>query len=182
MSRKYKILDQEKIYFVSFATINWIDLFIRKEYSQILLESLKYCQVNKGLELFAWCIMPSHMHLIIGTNKNKIQDILRDFKSFTSHKLKEEILNNNQESRKEWIYWMMMRAGKKNSNNDNWQLWQQHNHPITLSTNEMINQRLEYLHNNPVKAGFVNEAEYWRNSSATDYAGGKGLLDIKFLD
>ena len=98
------------------------------------------------------------MHLIIGTNKNKIQDILRDYKSFTSLKLKEEILNNNLESRKEWIIWMMTKAGKKNSNNDNWQLWQQHNHPIELSTNEMLDQRLDYTHNNPVDAELVEEA------------------------
>ncbi|MBJ7428396.1 MAG: transposase, partial [Bacteroidia bacterium] len=117
MSRKYKILDQSKLYFVTFATVNWIDLFTREIYKEILLESLKYCQKNKGLEIFGWCVMTNHVHLIIGTNQQNMEGILRDFKSFTSRELKESIKNNMQESRKDWIVWMMERAGKMNSNN-----------------------------------------------------------------
>ena len=117
MSRKYKFRDQDKLYFVSFATVNWIDLFVRAEYSEVLIESLKFCQKNKGLEIYAWCIMPSHVHMIIGTNEKPMQDILRDFKSFTSRKLKEEIAEHPTESRKEWITWMMKQAGDNNVNN-----------------------------------------------------------------
>ena len=94
MSRKYKFLDQSKLYFVSFATVYWIDVFTRELYKQILIDSLKYCQQKKGLEIFAWCIMTNHVHLIIGTEGNKMEDILRDFKSFTSRELKETIKNN----------------------------------------------------------------------------------------
>ncbi len=107
-----------------------------------------------------------------------MSSILRDFKSFTSRELKNAIQNNVQESRKEWIVWMMKRAGKKNSNNNNWQLWQQHSNPVELSENEMIEQRMEYLHNNPVQAGFVEYPQDWLFSSARDYYGKKGLLDI----
>lgn len=182
MSRKYKFRDQEKPHFVSFAAVHWIDLFVRPEYCEVLINSLTHCQKEKGLEVYAWCIMPSHVHLIIGTTDMPMQDILRDFKSFTSGKLREEIKNHPAESRREWIVWMMERAGKKNGNNKGWQLWQQHNHPIELSNNEMIEQRLNYLHMNPVTAGFVSEAEHWQYSSAIDYAGGKGLLEICFLE
>ena len=182
MSRKYKFSDQERLYFVSFATINWIDLFIRLEYSEILIDSLKYCQKEKGLEIFAWCIMPSHVHLIIGTNNKPMQDIMRDFKSFTSRRLREEITIHPSESRREWMMWMMKRAGTKNKNNSDWQLWQQHNQPIELITNEMMDQRLEYLHLNPVKSGFFFEPWHWKYSSAIDYCGGKGLLDISFIE
>ena len=114
MSRKYKFQDQAKLYFVSFATVHWIDLFVREEYNQVLVNSLKYCQVEKRLEVYAWCFMPSHIHLIIGSKGNPMQDILRDFKSFTSRSLREEIKNHPHESRKEWMIWMMERAGKKN--------------------------------------------------------------------
>ena len=133
MSRKYKFRDQDKLHFVSFATVHWIDLFTRATYSNILVDSIKHCQKAKGLEVWAWCIMSSHGHMIIGSQDAPMQDILRDLKSFTSRKLKEEIQMNPQESRKEWLLWMMERAGKKNGNNTNWQLWQQHNHPIELS-------------------------------------------------
>ena len=182
MSRKYKFRDQEKLHFVSFATVHWIDLFVKPEYNEILLDSIRFCQQNKGLELCAWCFMPSHIHLIIGTTDKPMQDILRDFKSYTSTKLREEIAQHPTESRREWILWMMKRAGVKNGNNNSWQLWQQHNHPIELSNNEMMEQRLEYLHMNPVIAGFVNEPEHWKYSSAIDYAGSQGLLKIRFIE
>lgn len=182
MSRKYKFLDQSKLYFVSFATVHWIDIFTRELYKTILIDSLKFCQHKKGLEIFAWCIMTNHVHLIIGTTGKNMEDILRDFKSFTSRELKEAIKNNNQESRKEWIVWMMERAGKLNSQNNNWQLWQQHNKPIELFTFGVIKQKLDYIHNNSVEVGFVANAADWIYSSAIDYAGGKGLIDVKLLE
>ncbi|MDR9366003.1 MAG: transposase [Balneolaceae bacterium] len=181
MSRKYKIRDQTYPHFVSFAVINWIDLFVRPAYREILLESISYCQKEKGLILHAWCIMPSHVHLIMSTEKDPMQNILRDLKSFTSRQLKEEIQKNPQESRKEWLIWMMKRAGIKNNNNNEWQLWQQHNQPIELSSNSKLDQRLLYLHNNPVKAGFVDRPEYWKYCSAGDYAGHKGLLEVDLI-
>ncbi|HBX67574.1 MAG TPA: transposase, partial [Balneolaceae bacterium] len=168
-------------YFVTFSVINWIDVFIRPNYQEILLSSFRFCQNKKGLILYAWCIMPSHVHLIIGTKKQPMQNILRDFKSFTSRKLKEEIASYPKESRKEWMTWMMKRAGLKNGNNHNWQFWQQHNHPIELTSGNMIHQKLEYLHFNPVKAGFVKHPKHWKYSSADDYYGGKGILDIEII-
>ncbi|MEI7978667.1 MAG: transposase [Bacteroidota bacterium] len=182
MSRKYKFLDQTKLYFVSFATMHWIYIFSRELYKTILLDSLKFCQQNKGLEIFAWCIMTNHVHLIIGTTGMNMEDILRDFKSFTSRELKVAIKSNNQESRKEWMVWMMERAGRLNNQNNNWQLWQQHNKPIELFTFAVMKQKLDYIHNNPVEAGFVTNAADWIYSSAIDYAGGKGLLNVKLLD
>lgn len=92
------------------------------------------------------------------------------------------ILEDPQESRKEFLIWMMKRAGTKNSNVQNRQFWQQHNKPIELWSNHVIDQKVAYVHESPVEAGFVLEAEYWKYSSAVDYSGGKGLLEIEFLD
>jgi len=182
MSRKYKITDQSKFYFVSFATVGWIDLFIRPVYAEVIIDSLSFCQKEKGLLIGAWCIMPSHIHLIIGTEGKEMQSIVRDFKSYTSTALRERIENNPQESRKKWLLQLFQKAGSKNSNNKNWQLWQQHYHPIILDSNELIDQKLNYLHDNPVKAGFVEEAIHWNYSSAKNYAGVKGPINIHFLD
>ncbi len=179
MSRKYKFLNQEQAYFVSFATVQWIDIFTRKVYSDVIIESLKYCQKHKGLILYAWCIMPSHVHLIIGTNKEPMQNILRDLKSYTSREIKEQIIKYPKESRREWLLWMFKRAGIRNRNNKEWQFWQQHNHPIELSSNKVIDQKLEYLHYNPVVAGYVESPEHWMYSSARNYYGKQGLLDIE---
>ena len=178
MSRKYKIRDQEKIYFVSFAVVYWIDVFIRNEYKKILLNSLRFCQKEKGLEIYAWCIMTSHIHLIIGTQGDKMENILRDFKSYTSTQMRKAIQNSNVESRREW---MLKRAGSKNNNNNDFQFWQQHNHPIELWDNYMMQQKLDYIHNNPVEAGFVFRPEEYIYSSGLDYSGGNGLLDIMLI-
>ena len=181
MSTKYKFRTKDNLYFVSFSVVYWIDLFVREEYCNIVIDSLKFCQSNKGLEIYAWCIMSSHLHLIISSHNANLEDIMRDLKSHTSRELKKSIKQNSGESRKEWILWLMERAGKKNSNNKGFQLWQQDNHPIELSSNEMIEQKKEYIHNNPVKAGLVWEAEHYKYSSAIDYSGGEGLLNISIL-
>ena len=184
MGRKYRIYDQSQAYFVTFPVVNWVDLFIRDEYKQLFIDSIKYCQENKGLEVYAWCIMTSHVHLIIGTDgTNNLQDTVRDLKSYTSRHLRKEIELHGQESRREWMQWMFGNEGRRNSNNKDWQLWQQHNHPIELSNPEISRQRLNYLHMNPVQAGFVTDAEHWKWSSAYDYAGGSsGLVDLIFMD
>ena len=185
MSRKYKIKDQNKLYFVTFTVINWIDVFIRDEYRNVFLESVLYCQKNKGLEVYAWCIMTSHIHMILGTSgENKLENIIRDLKSFTSRSIRKLLEGNEKvwESRREWMYIMMHQAGINNGNNKDFQFWQQHNHPIELSTNNLLDQKLNYIHNNPVEAGFVESPEMWQYSSAKDYYGNeKGVIDILFI-
>lgn len=182
MSRKYKFHDPESLYFISFATVFWIDVFIRNEYKKILLESWKYCQQEKGLKIYAWIIMSNHVHMIIGSEGTPLENIIRDMKSYTSRKLKEAIKGNRYESRREWMLEMMECAGLKNSNNTNFQFWQQHNQPIELSDNRMMDQKLDYLHNNPVVAGIVDKPEAYVYSSARDYCGIKGLLDIELIE
>lgn len=178
MSRKYKFHNQEGLYFVSFAVVYWIDVFTREEYFAILTESLRYCRQNKGMEIYAWCIMPSHVHFIFRAKDNNPSVLLKELKTYTSKKLQKAIEEHNQESRKEWILWLMERAGQKNSNVKHRQFWQQHNKPIELWSAAVIDQKIDYIHNNPVEAGFVSEPEQWKYSSAIDFSGGKGLLDI----
>jgi putative transposase len=183
MGRKYKFHDDRKLYFVTFTVIDWIDIFTRNEYTEIIYDSIKYCQQNKGLEVYAYCIMTNHIHLIIGSKHNVLSDIVRDFKSFTSRQIRKEIINNPIESRKVWMLDLMEKHGLANDRNKDFQFWQQHNHPIELNTNEMLDQRLNYIHKNPVKAGFVEKEEEWLNSSAGDYYGiRKGKIDLIFID
>lgn len=176
MSRKYKFKDQNAVYFVSFATVNWIDVFSRLVYRDILVDAINYCIHNKGLIVYAWCIMTNHVHMIIGTEDEKLQDIMRDLKGFSARKIPKAIEENQQESRKEWMLWMMRRAGNKNSNNEKYQFWQQHNQPIVLHNNDIFEQKLNYIHNNPVEEGFVENPEDYLYSSARDYAELKGMV------
>ena len=180
MSRKYKFHNKEGLYFISFATVYWIDVFVRELYFEEIVKSLDYCRKNKGMEIYCWCIMPSHIHLIFRAKDSNPSDLIRDFKKFTSKQVQELLKENIEESRKEWILWMMERAGSKNSNVKNRQFWQQHNKPIELWSNEVIDQKINYIHKNPVVSGFVCEPAHWKYSSASFYAGEKGILEIDF--
>ena len=121
------------------------------------------------------------MHLIFGVRDNNPEIILGRFKEYTAKKIIKAISENPQESRREWMLWMFKRAGAKSSNVTNYQFWQHDNHPIELWSPHVIEQKVDYLHNNPVEAGFVTEPAFWKYSSAIDYWGGKGLIDIEFL-
>ena len=192
MSRKYKFHDQDKLYFISFATVHWIDIFVREEYMNIMIDSFKFCQEKKGLEIYGWCIMPSHIHMIIGSSKNKMEDIVRDMKSHTSNKLRNAIKNNVQESRKEWMIWIacpdyFLREWKEQERKMEIIMTgpegfreQQHNQPIEIKDQEMFDKVLDYTHLNPVMAGFVSRPEDWKYSSAKDFCGVKGLIELDF--
>ena len=115
MSRKYRFGDPGKLHFISFAVVYWIDLFVRNEYREILIESWKYCQKEKDLEIYGWCIMTSHVHMIIERQGRDLDKIVGEMKSFTSRSLRKEITNNPTESRKEWLIWMMKERESKNA-------------------------------------------------------------------
>jgi REP element-mobilizing transposase RayT len=175
MSRKYKFHNPEGVYFVSFAVQGWVDALTRSEYKDILIENLSYCQTNKGLEIFAWCIMSNHVHLIIRAKEGHLlPDILRDFKKFTSKAIIQAIAENPQESRKEWLL-------EQFKTTDGYSFWRGDNKPIELWSNAVIDQKLNYLHQNPVEEGLVFRAEDYRYSSACDYAGENGMLDILII-
>jgi putative transposase len=176
MSRRYKFCNQDRIYFVSYAVVNWVDIFTRSIYKDIVVKSLEHCCRTKGLEVYGWVIMTNHVHLIIGSHEKKLEDIMRDHKRHTSEQLLNTIKDHPQESRKDWVLRQFSEAGKANTNNTNYQLWQQSNKPIELYTREVIFKYLNYLHNNPVTAGFVEKPEDWLYSSARDYEGKTGLL------
>ena len=103
---------------------------------------------------------------------------MRDMERHTSEKLREAIKSHPGESRREWMLWLMERAGKKNSNNISFQLWRQDNHPIELTDVVKLHRTLDYIHNNPVASGFVEKPEEYLYSSAKNYYGMSGLTDI----
>lgn len=165
------------------SVVQWNDVFSRREYADILVESLKHCQKEKGLKVHDWCIMSNNVHLIISaTEPNKLSDILRDLKKFTSTNIIKAISGNAKESRKSWMLWIFKDAGEKNNRNKDHQFWQQDNHPIECDTNEIPETRLIYLHQNPVRAGLVRyEQDYVYSSGIDYYAEGIGLIEIDFV-
>ncbi len=170
------------MYFVTFATVEWVDTLNRQCYKDIIVKSLNYCIDHKGLQVHSWVIMSNHLHMIISRNgEPSLSDIMRDFKKFTSVEIIREIEINTQESRKRWMLWIFKSAGENNSRNKNYQLWQQDNHPMELFSNKFMDQKLDYIHMNPVRAGVVEEPHHYLYSSARDYAGIPGLVKITFI-
>ncbi len=175
----YKIRNPESIHFITFAVVEWIDVFTRKEYRDIILDSLQFCQKEKGLLIHGWCIMSNHIHLVISAKNDDTSDILRDFKKFTSKQIIKAISENKHESRKEWMLRIFEEQGKKNIRNSMYQFWRQDNQPKELFSTGFTWQKMNYMHNNPVEAGIVEKAEDYFYSCARDYfRKGKGLLEI----
>jgi REP element-mobilizing transposase RayT len=178
MSRNYKFHNPDGVYFISFAVVEWLDVFTRNEYKTILIDSLHYCQKEKGMEIFAWCIMTNHIHLIFrSANEQKPELLLGDFKRFTSKAILKAIIDNPKESRKEFLLDQFEKAGRNSLNVNKYQFWRHDNKPIELWSNKVIDEKVDYIHNNPVEEGLVFRAEDYRYSSAADYAGEIGLLD-----
>jgi REP element-mobilizing transposase RayT len=179
----YKIRNKKEIHFVTFAVVEWVDVFTRKEYRDIVVESLRFCQKEKGLLLHAWCIMSNHIHLIASAKNGNLSDILRDFKKFTSKQIIAAIAKNKAESRKEWVLAIFKVQAEKNSHNVNYQFWRQDNQPKECFGPGFTVQKLNYIHNNPVEAGVVDKPEEYLYSSARDYYNKKncGLLNIVFI-
>jgi len=183
LAHKYTFHDQQELYFVTFTVIKWIDIFTRDDYRLIFADSIRHCQQHKGLNVYAWVIMTNHVHMIIGRNSIPgLSDIIRDLKSFTSRHIRKAIENNSAESRDKWVLKILYREGMYNPRNRDFQLWIQDNHPILLDTKEKLFQRLNYLHNNPVKAGFVCEPQHWKWSSAGDYCGFPGPIETILIE
>ena len=179
MSSKYKFRNPDGLYFITFTVVNWVNVFTRNIYKDILLDSFVHCQKQKGMVIHAYVIMTNHVHMIISKNAdNDLPGIMRDMKKFTSFKRIGAIIENDQETRKEWLLKMFETTSSKNSSSTKYQFWQEGNHPVELIDNVMIEQRLEYIHQNPVKAGFVNNAEDFIYSSAADYCGERGFIEI----
>jgi len=177
MSRNYKFHNPTAAYFVSFAVVEWLDVFTRNEYKNILIDNLHFYQ-NQGMEIYAWCIMTNHVHLVFrSVNDVKPEVLLGNFKRFTSKAIVKAILNNPKESRKAVLMEQFEKAGAKSSNVKQYQFWRHDNKPIELWSNKVIAEKIKYIHDNPVEAGLVFRPEEYMYSSAVDYSGAQGLVD-----
>ena len=178
MSEKYKIHDQNAPYFLTMTSVNWIDIFTRKELKLLIVNSLEYCQKKKGLIIYAWCLMPSHLHLICSADDGYLlSDILRDFKKYTSKFIVKTVLEIG-ESRREWMLQLFEDACKDLKREQSYKVWQDGNQAKNIFTPEFFYEKLNYLHNNPVEDMIVQNPEDYLFSSARNYADMDSLLDV----
>lgn len=184
MSKKQKILDQQGLNYLTLTTVGWVDIFTRQIYRTILIDSLKYCIDNKGLLVHAYVVMPNHLHLLASTQSPfQLADVLRDFKAHTARTILQYLQNTSYvESRRKWLLHVLNYHAYGRKDQQSYQVWQSGNHPILLYSKKVILQKLQYVHLNPVRAGFVTQPADWLYSSAPFYETGEGLLDVAVLD
>jgi REP element-mobilizing transposase RayT len=156
----------DRPFFITLTVVGWIDVFIRNIYCDEFISNLEYCRQHKGLKVYAYCMMSSHIHLIVSSDKDNLPAIIRDLKSYTAKRILNLIINNPQESRKDWMLHLFKYNAKFQQQNSEYQFWQKTNHPIELITPAVFDQKVDYIHDNPVEAMQVNEASSYVYSSA----------------
>lgn len=181
MQRKPKPdIKKNASYFLTMTVVGWLDVFTRQNHRDAIIESLKYCIENKGLNVYAYCIMSNHIHLVVNCNEPfQLKDTIRDFKKFTSKKIISQILTE-PESRREWLYEYFKNRGIESSKNKNFKFWQTGNYAIELYSEKFTWTKINYIHNNPVKANLVSKPEDWIYSSATNYAELDSILELVY--
>lgn len=174
-------ISNEYAYFLTLTVVDWVDVFTRPAYKEIIVDSLRYCQQHKGLELYAWVLMTNHVHLIASAKAGlSLSDVLRDLKKFTSKAMLKAI-EKESESRRQWMLYRFEFAGRLNAKIKNYKFWQDGHESKAIFSDSFLFQKLHYLHDNPVRAGIVEYPEDYLHSSARNYAGKKGLLDVIVL-
>ena len=164
--KRFKISTEETSFYYSTCTIiAWIPIFQSEPYFQIIINSLNYCRKHKGLLLLGYVIMPSHLHLITSNDSSTtLSDIMRDFRAYTSRKIREQL---EQEGRLNYLN--IFETSAKNLRKQKYKIWHDDYHPVALKSEKWFHQKMNYLHNNPVRKGFVEQPEHWKYSSARNW-------------
>ena len=180
MPRAYQIDKQDGAYFLTCTVVEWVDLFTRDNYKMFIAESLNFCIHAKGLDVYSYVIMPNHLHMVASAKNDNLSSVIGDFKKFTSREMIKKI-SLPQESRRNWMLPVFKLAGESNPRNKFFQVWQQDNHAEEVYSPSFSKCKIDYIHNNPVKEGFVQRPEDFLYSSARDYAGMKSPVDVTVI-
>jgi putative transposase len=163
MRTRYKIIESQVPYFVTATIVEWIPVFTSKIYFEIITDSLKFCRENNKFSLHAFAILDNHLHLIV--SGQAVTKGIQNFKSFTAH----TIINRAREDSKIWLLNQFSYYSKRHKRMSQHQVWQEGFHPQMIQSEDMLVQKLEYIHHNPVKRGYVLKLEHWIWSSASAY-------------
>ena len=178
----YKIRNQNAAHYITFAVVEWVDVFTRQQYCDLFLDKIRLAQSESGLLVHSWVLMSNHFHGILSAHEGfELSKILGELKRSSSIEIMKAVEKNDTESRQVWMLEIFDRAGSANSRNSKRQFWQQDNRPKECFSREFTEQKVNYIHQNPVRAGIVDTPEHYLYSSARDYAGQKGLLHIDLL-
>ena len=174
MSRsRYRMFDDGYPYFITDTIVAWLPVFSEPIFAEIVLESWRFLQQQRGVRIFAYVVMENHVHWI-ARGEGLAQKVGR-FKSYTARCILDEMAKLNRVTMLQELQYYKLR----HKADQTYQLWQEGSHPQQIESDEMFEQKVEYAHNNPLRRGYVDRPEHWRYSSARDYAGKPGLLAVE---
>lgn len=174
-------IKKEAAYYMTMTVVGWVDVFTRPSYKDAIIDSLKHCINKKGLNVFAYVIMTNHIHLLANTDESfKLDDTMRDFKKYTSKKIV-KLIQEEPESRREWLLSLFGLASAESPKHKYYKFWQEGNHAIEIYSEKFVWQKINYIHQNPVRAKFVSKPEDWIYSSARNYLGEESVLPVVTL-
>ena len=168
---RYRFSDERQPHFVTSTAVAWLSVFNRPEAVNIIYDSWRYLQ-QEGLVLYGYVILDYHLHWI--AYHENLAHVIARFKSYTARRIIDLLKEHRADILLEQLEYYKLR----HKIDQQYQLWQEGSHPIAISSDEMMVQKLDYVHNNPVKRGFVDEPIHWRHSSARNYAGMPGLIEV----
>lgn len=169
---RFEYVGDQYPYFLTATVNNWLPIFTRPETVNIVIESWKYLQERRGFELFGYVILENHLHFV--ARSTALSKDIQSFKSFTANSII-SFLSKRGASKLLWFFEHFKRPHKTESK---YQVWEEGSHPLAIETEAMMAEKLRYIHQNPVKRGYVDLPEHWRYSSARNYAGLEGLIEV----
>jgi putative transposase len=180
MGDRYAIRHPNDRYFLTFTVVEWMDVFTRLTHRQLIVDSLNFCVRKKGLIVNAWVVMSNHVHLVARAEEGKrMGDLIRDFKTHTSKAVRNSIIAG-PESRQEWMLDKMAFVARKTQRTEDYKFWQDGSHAVDIISEGFLTQKVDYIHNNPVRNGLVELPEHYLFSSARDYyTDSEGLVEIE---
>jgi REP element-mobilizing transposase RayT len=169
---RYKIFETEYPHFLTCTVVGWLPIFTRQETVQILFDSWRYLQQHNRLQIYGYVILENHLHLI--ASSEELSKEIGDFKSYTARR----IIDHLEERNVTMLLDQLRRHKARHKADRIFQVWQEGCHPQQVTNGDIMRQKLEYIHRNPVARGYVDEPTHWRYSSARNYAGLPGLLPV----
>ncbi|NEU73546.1 transposase [Hassallia byssoidea VB512170] len=172
---RYHVLGTQP-HFLTCTVVNWMPLFGKVEFAEIIFNSLNFLQRQQRLKLYGYVIMENHLHLI--ASAASLSKEVGDFKSFTARCIIDLLKKNNFS----YILNQFEFYKLKHKTKQEYQVWQEGFHPQAILDEEIFKQKLDYIHNNPVKRGYIDDPAHWRYSSYRNYMGQPGLLEVELID
>ena len=169
---RYQFKELDKPYFMTLTICGWQPVFTQPETVQVIVDSWQYLQQNSNFKLYGYVILENHIHFV--AQSNNIQKDLQRFKSYTARQIIDYLKTENISL----ILQQLAFYKKAHKIQSDYQLWQEGCHPQVIQSEDVLRQKLDYIHNNPVKRGYIDRPEYWRYSSARDYCGETGLISV----